>query len=542
MGGFKVLVQLVGGVEKQYFIPINDADGDNGLLDDDANIERLEHLVGGQVTDYWWSHASGTGDQVLDSEIFNANVAELNGTSQYLTLADSDDWFFTGAFTISIRAKVTTLSADQCLWIHHESGTDFMTLALLSDGTLDFAQFNSNNSVASMNFPSGMTINQWHTLTLTFEMGSGLLALYRDTTLLGTTAYNGMYNLNGSMYLGAYGLISVYYLSGQLEGFKVWDQVGLTSEEVTELHNDNVDKCYDQTVQKQALVAYLPLYNHEGFVGQELIDQSPSGNNAINVNSTPFTGTAQIECEPYIISSPLFFYTKDVSPIALVIVTTSGTATVLSVGSTEGTVVSNSPTFNYPYPSVEHLVEVTNLDPLDITQINIASAGVNEISPVGSLSNLEQFRAFTNNITNGVNFTGHQNLWYLHVGGNNFTSLGDLGAISTLERCILYSNNLTDIGTFENNSSIIEIRLSDNPNFNYGSNRFLSCTALREVFFNNCANSSVSTIDQIIIDLDGNGISNGTLNLSGGTNATPSGASSVALAGLISKSWTVTTN
>jgi len=51
-----------------------------------------------------------------------------------------------------------------------------------------------------------------------------------------------------------------------------------------------------------------------------------------------------------------------------------------------------------------------------------------------------------------------------------------------------------------------------------------------------------TTVDNIINETDANGVLNGTLNLSGGTNSAPSGASSTALANLISKGWTVTTN
>ena len=66
MGGFKALTQTVGGVETIYFVPVNTADGLNGLLDSDANISRLEHMVGGMVLDYWWAHASGTGAVIGD--------------------------------------------------------------------------------------------------------------------------------------------------------------------------------------------------------------------------------------------------------------------------------------------------------------------------------------------------------------------------------------------------------------------------------------------------------------------------------------------
>jgi len=59
--------------------------------------------------------------------------------------------------------------------------------------------------------------------------------------------------------------------------------------------------------------------------------------------------------------------------------------------------------------------------------------------------------------------------------------------------------------------------------------------------FLNCALSQTS-VDNILISIDTAGQSNGTLNMTGGTSATPSGAGITAKNTLIAKGWTVTTN
>lgn len=69
----------------------------------------------------------------------------------------------------------------------------------------------------------------------------------------------------------------------------------------------------------------------------------------------------------------------------------------------------------------------------------------------------------------------------------------------------------------------------------------LTYTLLTVVNFNLCA-LPLSYVDAILIGLDGNGISGGSVNLAGGTNAVPGASGQTAAANLIGKGWTVTVN
>ena len=62
--------------------------------------------------------------------------------------------------------------------------------------------------------------------------------------------------------------------------------------------------------------------------------------------------------------------------------------------------------------------------------------------------------------------------------------------------------------------------------------------------FNSSVNAITDPLDinQIAIDFDTAGHLNGTLDLSGGTNAAPTGTGITAVSNLITKGWTVTTN
>jgi len=67
------------------------------------------------------------------------------------------------------------------------------------------------------------------------------------------------------------------------------------------------------------------------------------------------------------------------------------------------------------------------------------------------------------------------------------------------------------------------------------------CLSTNLIDHNGCALTQAS-VDNIINETDSNGVSNGTLNVSGGTNSAPSGASLTARTNLIGRGWTLTFN
>lgn len=66
-------------------------------------------------------------------------------------------------------------------------------------------------------------------------------------------------------------------------------------------------------------------------------------------------------------------------------------------------------------------------------------------------------------------------------------------------------------------------------------------TSLIDVDLNTNA-LTVESVDHVLITLDNNGLSNGNVSLSGGTNAIPSVAGAAAVANLTGKGWVVATN
>ena len=71
---------------------------------------------------------------------------------------------------------------------------------------------------------------------------------------------------------------------------------GLTTDEI-DILSTSPTKCFDLMPGLSDIALFVPLYNHAGFTGQEVTNQGAGTIVIVNVNSVPFTGSAQIECE-----------------------------------------------------------------------------------------------------------------------------------------------------------------------------------------------------------------------------------------------------
>jgi len=195
----------------------------------------------------------------------------------------------------------------------------------------------------------------------------------------------------------------------------------------------------------------------------------------------------------------------------------------------------------------EDLTALTNLISLDVSQSSL----------------LTSFSA---------DLTGLTNLETLAVNNSALTTFTtDTSTLSGLQYLFLQQNQLTTFTSdLSSSASIISIDISTNPglttfapvltagstltNLYAGDCAITAMTVpldtfpnLIDVNFSNNAITTASEIDQIIIDVNTsasiNGTMNGNLNLDGGTNAIPTGASAVALANLtVTLAWNVTTN
>jgi len=304
MGGFKQVSYLANGVEKFYNVPVNDADGTNGLLDTDANIQELSHMVGGFATKYWWAHASGTGNIIGTTEIFNTNVANSNGGIGYFTMATSP--VGTNSIASSSFWIKTTQVVQGNLYGIQDGAQPSHTTYMASDGTIHTSFSRSGSEYHDVRTTSSINDGTWHHITTTMDLqtlattftidGVSDTPVVSATTLVPPLAVN--FNRAEWILRTEYngGAPFPHYFNAEIHS------LGRSSSDLSlvasELYNGGVPKCFDLLEPStQALFnAYSDLANWVGHIGQELEDKTLNGFDLVNTGVL-FTGSAQIECE-----------------------------------------------------------------------------------------------------------------------------------------------------------------------------------------------------------------------------------------------------
>ena len=155
------------------------------------------------------------------------------------------------------------------------------------------------------------------------------------------------------------------------------------------------------------------------------------------------------------------------------------------------------------------------------------------------------FAIYSNQLTGSApDISSNTALANLYLNSNQFTgSLPSISSNIALLSLYAYSNQFT--GLIPDISSNIKIQ-----NFDVHDNQLTDVAAgfavptERSFDFNASNNALTETaVNAILVAFDtANPTAIGTINLSGGTNAAPTGAGATAAASLIAKGWTVTTN
>ena len=233
----------------------------------------------------------------------------------------------------------------------------------------------------------------------------------------------------------------------------------------------------------------------------------------------------------------LWFKTQNVSPITPTI--TGTVADWKSVGSDEGNNLGvSNPTFTYTDSSIEHLVTATDFDPLDVIQINAPLDGITSISNLSAFSNLQVLKLFLNELTEITWLGNITSLVEVDLFDNDVSDIGDISGLVNLETLQLSLNPIGILGDLSSLNSLIELKAYDCSMTSIGN---LNSSVL--VLIRLETNALTQTyVDQVFNDVDSLGASNGSLNVSGGTNHYPTLFSKPAIDSLTAKGWTITAN
>ncbi len=217
-----------------------------------------EYLFDADSTDTSGSATTHNATLVGDASV-SGGVVSLDGTGDYLTVADSSDLEFTDgagtdeAFSISVWFKSTVAVSAQNLVTKGSTSAlneyQFQTLGGGNAGKLALTIYNGTSSSSNYIYAIGSTaytINTWHHAVVTYdgsEAGTGI-ELYLDgsndtATQAGAGTYTGMAGSTQGLAIGArfsnsYGV----FFTGDMDNVRIYKDKELTASEVTDLFNE----------------------------------------------------------------------------------------------------------------------------------------------------------------------------------------------------------------------------------------------------------------------------------------------------------------
>lgn len=169
---------------------------------------------------------SGTaaGDANTEQSVYKFSAAslELDGTGDYVYMADSDDYYFgTNQFTIDFWVRFTALpSTSNYVWIYSQlaSNTDRFLIGVYNNaGTYSINTFCDSTCVASQTI--SVSTDTWYHMAVS-RSGSSWYS-FLDGTLLGTDTHSdAVDNISATVKIGTYDG-SVGYLTGYVDELRI---------------------------------------------------------------------------------------------------------------------------------------------------------------------------------------------------------------------------------------------------------------------------------------------------------------------------------
>lgn len=175
------------------------------------------------------------------------------------------------------------------------------------------------------------------------------------------------------------------------------------------------------------------------------------------------------------------------------------------------------------------------------TATNVRLKGQSVLELIALPISLIKLYCSLNNISVIPSFLPLVNLRVLALDGNSISTI-DLSACVLLETCILSSNSLTGAFDISTNYNLQRLTLYNNIGITAVTGIASSASSLAQVECALCG-LDTSAVNDILVDLDSNGLFSGLLDLIGqSTPAPPSGAGITAKNNLTLKLWAVTTD
>ncbi|RLF30320.1 MAG: hypothetical protein DRN14_00255 [Thermoplasmata archaeon] len=191
----------------------------------DANTKLLLHLNGGATTfvdDSFSPHTvTANGDAQIDSSQYKFGGAsgKFDGTGDYLTVLDSDDWYHSGDFTWDCWVRFNGTPTSAVFIAQYQDASNLLRFDYNTTNGLEFSIYSGGVWVLDMYRAWTPSADTWHHVAVV-RSGSTWY-LFADGLQLGTTAtYAGYPNLAGSLYIGQVG-DGTNYFNGWIDEVRI---------------------------------------------------------------------------------------------------------------------------------------------------------------------------------------------------------------------------------------------------------------------------------------------------------------------------------
>jgi hypothetical protein len=239
----------------------------------------------------------------IATEIFTANVASFDGAGYFRTGTTGNSLILTNlTYSAWVKLKTTSPVLEEIIIANAPE-------PLTAEGTIRIGYDFSANYLTFVTFNAGwyltasdvLTINDdtWHHIGVTKQ---GLnITFYVDGVEAGTGVHGNSASTqsNTSYFLGSFqGLDQSDRYRGGMAYPRVHKRAG-TSSDFTNMFNGGQIACTDllDPSIKTDLIYAPSLASYVGNAGQELVNEGSEAYVTSNIGTTPFTGSAQIECE-----------------------------------------------------------------------------------------------------------------------------------------------------------------------------------------------------------------------------------------------------
>jgi len=184
----------------------------------------------------------------------------FDGTTDYISLPDSDDWTFggDGSFTISAWYYLDDLSSPRALFSHATSVNTYYQSDVNTDGTWRFYHYVSGSATIQFSSSAGaITTGSW--LHLAFVKDGTDFVMYRDGVNIGNTSDDTpITNFADIFAIGALDYVSgrIYYFDGKIDEFTIYNQSfqSFSQQQIKQMYEDaNGSYTNNRTILSQEL-------------------------------------------------------------------------------------------------------------------------------------------------------------------------------------------------------------------------------------------------------------------------------------------------